>query len=43
MSNKPEANIVDTEKPMAAVPMYKASLSQPAHEAKKRELSTQPT
>ena len=34
---------MDTEKPIAAVPMYKASLIQPAHTAKKRELSTQPT
>lgn len=41
--NKPEANMVEREKPMAAVPRYKASRSQPAHDAKKRELSTQPT
>lgn len=34
---------METEKPIAAVPMYKASLIQPAHNAKKRELSTQPT
>ena len=41
--NKPEANMVEREKPMAAVPRYKASRSQLAHDAKKRELSTQPT
>ena len=35
--------MVETEKPMAAVPRYKASLSQPAQDAKKRELNTQPT
>ena len=35
--------MVETEKPMAAVPKYKASRSQPAQEAKNRELSTQPT
>ena len=34
---------METENPIAAVPMYKASLIQPAHNAKKRELSTQPT
>ena len=34
---------METEKPIEAVPMYKASLIQPAHNAKKKELSTQPT